>query len=885
MKNILRRLFHRIDHDAELREEMQFHVQMRAELNRESGMPGDDALSAARRQFGNRELIREEVRRVYVHPFVETIGQDIRYALRTLARSPGFTAVAVLTLALGIGANIAVFQILDTIVLRSLPVRDPHQLVRVQGYHGDMANGFSYPLLREMMNRQTTVDGIFASAPLDVRELWLGASLVEEPGAAWVATGDYFRLIGADPQHGRFFTEADDDPNEPLVAVISDSFWRAKLGGRPDALGQQIRINGLAATIVGVTRPGFVGERVGAPSGVWLPMSFIGRLYSPSSLTASSIWLEPMARLRKDIPLARAQAELSLLWDQLRDLSMRFRGVTQYRLELLPASQGLGVLHTRFSRSLWTLMAIVALLALLASCNLANLLLARATGRTREVAVRLAIGAGRRRLVRQLLTESVVLSLIAAGLGLALAAVSSRGLVSLAAAGETWNIPTNVDWRVVGFTAFVSLASTFIFGLAPALTATRFGLNAALQGYSRTHTTSPSRNRAAKLFIGAQVAISFVLAAGALLLGRSFWTLTHQDFGFQPENVVYAELEGDGKNFRDLLDTDLRQAIYHRLNEIPGIASAAVMGSGIMGQWSPISAAPIALPDRLLPGSLGFRIVPVSPRYLETMRIPVLRGRTITDDDRRNSNRIAVISETAARLMFGSDDPIGRIFAWGNEFPSQTMFEVAGVMKDHRFGSPREPFSPLVFAPLLQMSASGPPRLVFRTSGDGMQFAKPLEDALRETAPTLRIVKLSALTDVVQTAARQERLLAWLSGAFGGLGLLLTSFGLYGVVAYTSQQRTQEIGIRLALGAHSGQIRRRFLAESLRPALVGMFGGIAGTIIVTRYLRSILFDITPNDPATIVITAAVILIVAALAAYLPARRASRIDPLAALRYE
>jgi hypothetical protein len=304
-----------------------------------------------------------------------------------------------------------------------------------------------------------------------------------------------------------------------------------------------------------------------------------------------------------------------------------------------------------------------------------------------------------------------------------------------------------------------------------------------------------------------------------------------------------------------------------------------------MGQWSPISAASIALPDRVLPQSLGFRIVPVSPRYLETMRIPILRGRSIIDDDRRSSKRVAVISETAARLMFGSADPIGGVFAWGTEFPSQTMFEVVGVMKDHRLGSPREPFGPLIFAPLLQIPASGPPRLVVRVAASRMQLATLLMDALREAAPTLRIVKLSALDDVVQTAARQERLLAWLSGAFGGLGLLLTSFGLYGVVAYTSQQRTQEIGIRLALGAHIGQIRRRFLAESLRPVFVGIVGGLAGTIIVTGYLRSILFDISPNDPATIITTAVVILIVAVLAGYLPARRASRIDPLTALRHE
>ncbi|HEX5107417.1 MAG TPA: ABC transporter permease [Vicinamibacterales bacterium] len=885
MKRLLQWLRDRWRLDDDLKEELEFHLQQRAQLNREAGLSDDEARAAARRQFGNRSLIHEDARAMYIPWFIESAWQDVRYAARSLSRNPGFAVAAIVTLALGIGANSAIFQVLDAIVLKPLPVREPHRLVRLQGYHDDNGNAFSYPLLREMAARQTTVEGIFASGLVGVKDAAVDGRAPVHPVSALVATGNYFRLLGTQPYRGRFFAEADDSPTSPPVAVISYAFWQRELGAQPDAVGRIVRINSVGATIVGVARREFQGERIGAPVDVWLPLSHAGQLSSPASLTASSIWLQPMARLRADVPVARAEAELSLLWDQLKTLSIQFRGVKKYHLALLPGEQGLGTLHTQYSRPLWLLMAIVALLALLTACNLANLLLARATARTREIAVRLAIGAGRRRVVRQLLTESLVLCCLAGGIGLVLAWLTAGRLVDLASAGEGWLLDLRVSWRIVGFTALVSLGAALIFGLAPALTATRGDVNPALQGRGHQGGGEASpRHYVPRTFVVAQVSLSFLLVAAASLLVRSFWNLTHQDFGFDPRGVLMAELEAEGRAFgpRWAQSADL---VRERIRRMPGVVDAGLIGSGVLGQWSPTSVGPIALPDRVVPESAGVRLVPVSASYLETLRIRVLRGRPIQQQDGAQSTRVAVISETAARVIFGSEDPIGRLFAPGSEFPARFTLEVVGVMQDHVFGAPREPFQPLVFVPLAQLPPGGPPRLMLRVVNDREPWTAALQTALRESAPEFRLLRVRPLGELLSFATRQEHLLAWLSGAFAGLGLLLAGVGLYGVVACSTSRRTREIGILMALGAGPEEIRRSVLKESFVAVALGMAIGLAAAIAATRYLETLLFGVSRRDPASILVTSCLLLAVGMIAGYLPARRASRSDPLESLRHE
>jgi predicted permease len=883
MKNFLKRLLSGFYPDDELREEIESHIRMRAQLNRAQGMSEENSAMEARRRFGNVGRIHEDTRAVYASHLLETIIQDIRYTKRTLWKNPTFTLVAVLTLALSIGANAAIFQLLDAVVLKPLPVREPYQLFELQGYHNSNPNGFSYPLLREMANRQTTVEGIFASGLLQVNEIRIGDREVRKPVSVRLATGNYFELLGTAPQRGRLFTRADDDASLAPVVVISDHFWQQEFNRHTGALGQSLQINRAAAIIVGVTRPEFSGERVGEPVDIWVPINFATTFGSPSSLTRSSIWLQPIARLRPDVPLERAQAEFNLLWGQLREFSIQFRGMTDYRLELLAAHHGLGTLRGQFSEALRLLMGIVGLVMLIACCNLATLLLGRGRARSHEIGVRLSIGAGRPRIVRQLLTETFVLVAIGAGLGLVFAVLTSRQLVALASAGETWRFWIGLDWRVIGFTLLMSVTAALVFGLAPALTATRVSLNTALQANSPTLVGARSRRIMTRGFVIAQVALSLTLIAGAGFLIRSFWNLTHQDLGFNAVDVVMARVTATGENFGALLNADTQQAIYRRAGGIPGVRSASV-GPELFGWIASGRGAPIALRDRIVPKTAGVRILPVSPNYIETVGIPLLRGRSIIDADQKAAPKIAVVSQTAARLMFGTTDPIGGVFANAEEFHPESQIEVVGVVSDFRVDSARGPFEPVIFVPLMQRPAS-PPDIALRASGTSPRLAEQLQAAIRDVAPGLGVEQVRTLKDLVRTSVRRERLLAWLSGGFAVLALLLAAAGLYGIVNYSAQVRTQEIGIRLAVGATSRQVTFQVLTETVVLLVTGVLIGTLATLILSRSLNAMLFGLEPNDPTTLMFVGALLSAFGLAAAYVPAYRATRLDPIIVLRRE
>jgi predicted permease len=885
MKRLFKCLWSRFSPDDELREEMESHIQMRADLHRAQGMSELDAGSEARRRFGNTSRIQEDIRSVYVSGWLETTLQDLRYSVRTLAKSPTFTLIAIITLALAIGANAAIFQLLDTVVLKPLPVRDPYRLYELQGYQNSNPNRFSYPLVVEMAKRQTTALGIVASGGIIADDIRIENRALDKPVAVRLATGNYFDLIGTTPQQGRLFSTSDDDASMPLVAVISDHFRQQEFGGRPSVVGSSVQINKVTAIIAGVARPEFTGETIGEPVDIWLPMNFAAALGAPASLTRSSVWLQPIARLRPGVSVERAQAEFSLLWSQLREFSIQFRGVTDYKLELLPAHHGLGTLRGQFSESLWLLMGIVGLVMLIACCNLATLLLGRARSRSHEIGVRLSMGAGRPRIMRQLLTESLVLVALGGGLGLILAVLTSRRLVALASAGETWRLSIGLDWRVIGFTLIMSVIAVLVFGLAPALTATRVSLNTALQGNSPTLTGARSRRTVTRTFVIAQVALSLTLIAGAGLLVRSFWNLTHQDLGFNPRDVVIANVGATREgNLRALVDSENHQALYRRAGEIPGVRSASV-GPELFG-WIPSGrGAPVALPDRVVPKSAGLRILPVSPNFIETVGITLLRGRSIADTDQKTAPKVALVNQTAARLMFGTADPIGGVFSNADEFRFESQIEVVGVVADFRVDSARGPFDPVILVPLLQRPAYGPPNIVLRTSGAFSDLTEQLREAVRDVAPGLGVNPVEPLEDLVRKSVRREHLLAWLSGGFAVLALLLAAVGLYGIVNYSARVRTQEIGIRLAIGATSRQVTLQVLAETVVLLAAGMLIGTLATLVLSRLLQTILFGLRPNDPATLILVGVLLSAVGLGAAYVPARRAARLDPIAVLRRE
>ncbi len=871
--------------DTRIDEELSQHLEMLAAEHERAGMSPEAARSAALRDLGPATQIREVYREQRRLPFVDSLLGDLRYTARQWRAHPGFALTAILTLALGIGANSAIFQLLDRIVLRSLPVRDPQNLVLLQGYWDDQGQGFSYPLLREMNARQTTVEGIFATGGAPVNQIEIEGRVLSEAPQASLATGNYFRLIGTQPQLGRFFTESDDAPGVAPVAVLSDLFWREEFAGQPSAIGRTIRVNGVVVTIIGVARPEFFGERVGSTPAFWMPISSAAVLGSPGLLTASSIWLTPMARLRADVPIAQAQAQLGALWSQLRAFSMQVVPAPSYHFALLPGEQGRNTLQSQFEKPLWLLMGIAALVALIACSNLANLLLARATSRTSEMSVRLALGAGRARLIRQLLTESLALAICGGAVGVALANFASRELIALASAGETWQLSTSFDARIAAFTLLATLACTLIFGLAPALAATRVDLNTSLHSSRRTYSGGRFQNTAGRIFIVVQISLSLLLVAGASLLVRSCWRLTHQEFGYKADHLLMTTLSNSGGSFDRFLGAAQNLAVAGRTREIPGVLNAGVTGVGLLSSWGMGPGGAVSLPDRSLPQSLAVRVVAASPGYIETMGIDLLRGRSLNDDDSPGANHVAVISETAARLMFGSADPMGKKFAAAPVYNPKYAFEVVGIMRDVRYASPREPFGALVFAPLGQIFLGTPPVLVIRAAIDPVSLKRALEQVLSEVAPNAKIGRLEPVRQLVEEQARQERLLAWLSGAFGFLALTLAAVGLYGVISYAAERRTQELGIRLALGARPDQVRALLFKETAVLLAAGLLCGGVGTLALARTLRFLLFDLTPQDPATLSFAVLLLTGVAFLAGSLPARRAARLDPTIALRSE
>jgi predicted permease len=739
-------------------------------------------------------------------------------------------------------------------------------------------------MLQEIAKRQTTVEGIFASGVIPVKNLIISQRSVQKTISVRLATGGYFKLIGTLPQAGRFFTEADDDSLLPAVCVISDHLWEHYFGRQPGAIGQAVQINGFSVTVIGITRPEFIGERIGEPTDIWIPINYAGSLGFPSNLSASVIWLEPMARLRKDIPMARAASELNYLCSKFRDSSFQYRSVASYRLELLPGYQGLGTLHKRFSQPLWILMTIAGVVILIAFCNIAALLLGRNLARSHEIGVRLSIGASRLRIIRQLLMESSVLAILGGSLGLLLSMVISRQLIEIASAGERWGLTMSFDWRVFAFTLFALMLAVFIFGLTPALTATRCSLAAVLQGRSQAHSRDRSVRFIGKGLIIVQFSLSLSLIAVAGLMIRSFWNLTHQNLGFNAKNVVMAPIETDERNFMQLMDTEMQQAFYQYAKEVPGVQSAAV-GAQLFGWIASSPGATIALPNRLIIKSEGVRLLSVSPLYIETLGTPLINGRSINDFDRKWDRKVAVINRTAERLMFGSENPLGKKFSLGNQFLSQAQIEVVGVVADFRVSSAGGEFEPVILVPLVQWPAGSPPNLVVRTSLAPIEVAERLEGAIRAIAPSMRIRDPKSLDDLVQRSVWREHLLAWISGCLGVLALLLSAVSVYGIVNSFTRQRAQEIGIRLSFAASPRQVLFGLVSEIVLLLFLGAVIGIAATLVFCRFLAAMLFGLQSNDPATLALAVILLLGVGMTAVYLPVYRATCMDPLASLRRE
>jgi predicted permease len=807
--------------------------------------------------------------------------QDLTYALRQLRRSPGFAGAAILTLALGIGSNAAIYQVLDAVVFRSLPVRDPQRLVRLQLLENGKPLNFSYPLYREMAARQQVATGMFAVSDYPLHAAVLRGRGPARTVNAVLVTGGYFPVLGVAARSGRVFTPADDQPAAPPVAVISDSFWDREFGRSPEAIGQPLEIDKAVVTIAGVAPPEFYGETQGNAPDVWLPMSVAPLAMATDWLNApKSFWLTAMARLKPGVSRAQARTAFEALYHQLAYLGERHPGTAEYRVEVEPGSRGVAELQERFESPLLVLMAVVGMVLLIACCNLATLLLGRAAARTHEIGVRLALGAGRARLMRQLLSESLLLAATGAVAALALAHWGGLALVKLAAEGRNWRLPTDPGWRVLAFTAAVTAAATCLFGLAPAWSATRVDLHAALQGSRRGQTGGRQRQMLGKALVVAQISISLVLLAGSALLVRSLWSLRHQDFGFRGENVLMVDLPWEFSPAMMARYKALAQPLYDRMNQLPGVRSAAFSCFGPMGGDQ--HTGPLASADRPAERNDNTRIVQVSPQYFETMGIRIVAGRGITADDRAGTPEVAVLSETAARKMFGVANPVGRLVTQADRYNAQHSIEVVGVARDVRFANPSDPFGFLVYVPMAQ-SPAPITAVVVRTAGDPALVAANVQGALHTFDPGMAIGAIRPLGEAIDAKLSHERLLALLATSFGLLALVLTSVGVYGVISYAVERRTREIGIRLALGATRAQVSVALMKEVGLLVLGSAALGGAGAVAMTRSLRSMIFGFGPADYSLLIAVAVFLVGGASLAGFLPARRAARLDPMEALR--
>jgi putative ABC transport system permease protein len=848
-----------------------------------------------------------------------TLIQDLRYALRILRRSPGFTVVGVLTLALGIGANTAAFSLIDAVMLRTLPVERPAELLQLKRqdpryagggpasfsnllsflWDGGASPSFSNPLWEQVRDQQNVFSGVFAWSN-NRFDLARGGTV--QPAEGSFVSGDFFTTLGLRPAAGRLITGSDDHRGCPPVAVLSYGFWQGHYSGASSAVGSALSLDDHPFEIIGVAPPGFYGMDVGRESEVFVPICAGEILWGTGSLEARSLWwLNVAGRIKPGISRAQLIARLQVLSPRIFTAALsqywpadEQRNFVKETLVATSAATGTSVtLRQQFDQPLQVLMAIVSLVLLIACANIASLMLTRGVVREKEIAVRYALGASRWRLIKQLLTECMLISLMGAIVGFlcarwgAVLLIRSISIHNIYALG---NMPVllnlSLDGRVLGFTAAVAILTVALFGILPTLRSTSVSLISAMKGIRTVELDRPARFRSRKLIVASQVAFSLVLLVAAGLLLRSFAKLATLDPGFDRNNVliVYTDL-WPAKIPRDQRPAVLDQ-IENQLRALPGVLSAsrssvtpAEVSYGahnVHTEWSKSFTDAESL-------SMS---VNVSPEYFGTLRMQFVAGRDFNGSDTATSPMVAIIDQTAARRFFPGLDPVGRTF-WIDGVAGQPgpPIEVVGVVRNAKYVSLREEIHPTVFFPATQAPDLGlAGALELRTALRPTALISAVQAAVASVSPAITL-EFHTLAQQVSDSMVQERLLAQLSGFFGSLALLLAVIGLYGTVSYIVAQRQREFGIRMALGAEPGSIVRLVMLDVISVVAVGLLAGIAISVAATRLLQRLLFGIGSRDTVTLVVVVAALAIVALVAGYLPGRRATKIEPIEALRYE
>ncbi|HEV2348745.1 MAG TPA: ABC transporter permease [Terriglobia bacterium] len=890
----LRVLFQKTQVEREMDEELNDYLDAAMKDKMRLGMNRKEALRAARVEMGSVDAVKEGIRTVGWESTLESLRQDIRCGLRQLRRNPGFTVVAVLTLALGIGANTAVFSVVDALILRNLPVHDPSRLVGFYTVNtGGQWSGITVPQIQEINREQKVFEGVFGRR-------YPNHSNVEEHGVIWpinlgYITGSYYSVLGVKPAVGRLISPDDVGLSRGApspVAVISYDFWQRRYAGAQQAIGKTILIAGEPFTIIGVTAKGFFGEQVGFSLDVTIPITRV-----PGQVEKSGRAFEfeipgcqyAVGRLRDGVSIEQAKAQLGTIWPAVRaatvppDLNPQQRDeylAKNLRVDPYPTN-GFSYLRDQFAKPLYVLMGISCLIILIASVNLATLLLARAWARQHEMGIRIALGAGRWRLMRQQLTESLLLSISGAALGLGFASWGSRWLVGFWS-HIAFNPPTVIDVspdiRVLGFATAIAILAAILFGLAPAWYASRGAPTGALQEAS--YASGRNIRRFGKLLIVIEVALSIPLVTTGGLLVRSLERLRTASPGFDYHQLVVLQLESDTGNKKSL-DDAYYHALVQQLSEIPSVRSVALSqmlpGSGFGGS------------DTVGPSGSGTGVDAdsqiVSPDFFQTVRIAFVRGRDFTWEDNGQAPRVSLVSESLAKQLFPSGDPIGQRINIGTD-PKRRRIEVVGVVNDARVRDIRKPSPFIVYVPFLQEAEY----IGYWTNVEMLAADRPstVLEAARQRIDSLGrqyVFYSETLEGTINTTVSNERALAFVSGFFAALALLLAGVGLFGLMSYTVSQRTRELGIRIALGARNRGVLWMILRDSLGLVLIGEVIGFPCALAATRLVAHMLLDISPYDPATLATVAGAVVTIGIVSGYFPARRATKVDPMVALRYE
>ncbi len=912
------RWFRRKDREQDLERELRSDLGLEAAEQQENGLSPVEARYAARRAFGNTALVKEDVRGTWGGRWFEDLFSDIRYTARHLRKSPGFTAAAVASLAVGIGANTAIFTIVNAVLLKSLPVRDPGNLVVLGDARGSGSGVgiprsgsfslYSYDLYKHLRDTKVFV-GLCAVQSSEIGDVsvrragWSESQLAQ----AKLVSGNYFEVLGVNAAMGRPIAPSDDSSYAPPVAVISYRYWKDKLGGDPSVIGSSVNLGGASFTIIGIAPPEFYGETLRPdPPGFWLPLSAERQLNRVRALidNPDEHWLYLIGRLVPHLSATQAQIRLTATlrnWLLTREGSAisaeQRRRISRTRVELTPGGSGIVHMQRAYSGTLRLLLGISIAVLLITCANIANLLLARGAARTAETSVRLALGASRGRLARQSLAESLTLALAGGALGLLTASAGTKLLIALFFRGTDYvPIQTSPDLRVLAFTFSLSCGAAIVFGLLPAIRMSS-QLAPVIKGASPGIKGSRLSHRPFGLgpaLIVAEVALSLVVLAAAGTFARSLANLTGQQFGFDRDCVLVLNIDTTHAGYDGSRLGPLYRQMYSRLNSIPGVKSAS------FSYYSPFNdccwgfSVSVQGYTPKPAEEMQARLNRVSPAYFQTLGTKVLLGRAFDERDAPGSPDVVVVTEEFVRRFLPNENPIGRRFGIGGERHAGDR-EIVGVVANAKYDSPREEPMPMAFLPLLQgravEAASSTDESNFikvievRSTGRPETMAAEVRQALVEIDPRLPVLRVSTLSDNIDLMLNRENVIAALALFFGLVALVLSCLGLYGLMAYAVQRRTSEIGVRIALGARRASVIAMVIREALVQALIGILVGIPAAFAALQLVANQLYGVSPNDPKYSAAAALVLLLCLAVAGYVPALRASRIDPLIALRYE